>query len=503
MSLVSSLAYAKTCVAKDAGKELEVWAKDQPILAVYAILDEAILNNAWLCVATLLKQPQCQKDVGMPILRQQVWSNNLDAVKHLCKVVNPFCNSTQESAVNYCIKTNNIAMFDLLLEGAKHTINTNELYECDYCNLLETSARSRNIQMFKRLVEYYPQVWEDTNIYHLLGECVENRAFDILSWVMAHTQTSWNDVARLACQFHSAECFQIVKNHLSDQEYSQAILSYCADQGNLDILEIFGLDKNKIQWEPHHIKAIIASGNLQLFQTVVPQRCEYTLCSQDYSNLFQSPNEEKILDFLDWMITQVNPALTESYALSCALSQDKWICAQRLLPVSDPNILPQHVILRMGQSKNLDFVDQMCARVGSHIKQDIFENAALHNNVLLLAHLINEVNPKYNRSESLLVAVSNNCNDAASFLLPYSDVCAHNFRVFQSLSDSESTFSSDFLLQAVAQAVEQDPNGFALWFKKMENSEGKNTIQHALNTLENQKIHAVLAPQSTWKKRKM
>lgn len=507
MDLVSSLSYAKTCVANNAEKDLTVWANKQPIFAVRAILDDAIQNNAWSCVATLLNQPQCEKDVGVSILRQQVWINNVDAVKHLCKVVNPFCNSTnnnlQESPVGYCIKTNNIAMFNMLLEGAKHTINSDELYQWDYCNLLGTAVHKQNIEIFQRLVEYYPTVWEDTNIYQLLSECVQNRAFDILSWVVDQTQSSWDDVVRLACQHHSKECFEIVKKNLSEGEYTAAILSYCADQGNLDILDVFGLDKNNVQWEPRYIRAIIESGNLQLFQSVVPEKCEYTLCPQDYSSLFNNPNEEHVLEFLKWMTTQVDPTLDECYALNAALNRDRWLCAQILLPFSDPNILPQHIVLRISCSKNLDFVDQMCTYVGNHIKQDLFETAASHNNVELLRHLVNDVNPKYNRSESLRSAISSDCKEAAAFLLPHSDVCAQKFTVLNSLSSPESVFSSAFLLQAVSQALSQQPVAFASWFEKLDDMDQKNSIQHALNTLENQAIHAQIAPSSTLKKRKM
>ena len=505
MDTLQSLAHAKTLVDLNRHPDLQKWVEGQSAFAIHAVVEHALEREAWECLSVLFASKKCSKDLACSVLRQQVCANNTVAVQHLAATVDPFNTQTVdnrwvESAIHYCVKTNNQELLSILLDGSTKPRNP-YIEDCDdYAALLVVAASHKNTEMFQYILTHKPNVLDDTNVYNLLRECVLNRSHGIIKILSPDYAEG---MLNIAAEFNSIECLQLLKDYVSEAEFSTAILTYCAQQGDLKILELFDLDKNTMQWGSQHVYAIVEGANLELFHQVVPHKCAYALVPADYSCLFNHTDEEQILVFLKWMVTQVDPKMDDSYAITRAIHQKKWKAFELLLPLSDLNMLPNHVIAEIGDCSNPQLVDRVCAVVGNHIKQDIFEEAASNNNVVLLQHLIEQVNPKYNRSSALERACSNEHVEAATFLLPHSDVTAHDFSILQMIGQNRVVFSPALLLEAVNLVPCDQHSNFMEWLHTRARAPAREAIEHALSTIQNQTLHAHVSATPALKKRKM
>lgn len=507
MNTLQSISYAQKIVDLNQPHDLAQWVAGQNAFAIHAVVDHALKRQAWECLGVLFGSRLCSRFLASHVLRQQVAANNTIAVQHLAATVNPFDGNTVdgrwvESAVLRCVKNNNTTLLKAVLDGSKHTCNPYvEDYE-DYATLLLAAAENNNAEAFEYIIDRQPNVLEQTNMYGLLRECIANRSHDVLQMVLP-LYNSPEELLELAAEFNNSECMHLLKDYVCEEDFSAGILSYCAQQGDLKILELFGIDENDAKWNASHVYAIIESANLDLFKRVVPHKCAYTLTSSDYASLFNNTDEERIMPFLDWMVTQVDPKLEQSQAITQAINRKKWTVVERLLPVSDLNMVPNHVLADIGACPNVQLVDQMCAVIGNHIKQSVFETAAASNNMIVLQHLIDDVNPKFNRSTALDQASCNDHVEAVTFLLTHSDVTAEGFTVFETLAQKSSVFPQSLLIDAINCVPADQQESFTNWLHTRAHENVKSTIEHALNTIQNQSLHAQLPCASALKKRKM
>lgn len=507
MDMQQSLTYAQKLVDNNKSSDLKVWTLNQSEFAVHTVVEYALENHAWESLAVLFVCSSCNKTLASTVLRRMVVSNNLEAVKHLAPVVNPFCTETvderpTESAAKYCLKTNNRKMLNVLLEESKKFQDGGSIYCREYENLLIYAAEYDNAEMFQYLIDRDPDLLDNVAVYNLLSECIVGRSHNVLQLILNHTNYP-DEVLGLAVQHSNIQCMHMVKNQVAEDDFIAAIIEYCAQQGNLNILDVFGLDPYNINWEPQHVHTIIRNGNLDLFHHVVPNKCNYTLSASDYSYLCNNENEDQVLPFLDWMVTQVDPQEEESDALMHALSNKKWKMVERLLPLSDINMVANHYISNLSECPNTNLIDQVCAKVGNHIKQDLFESAAYSNNMVVLKHLINHVNPKYNRSTALENAYSNDNIEATEFLLAHSDISTNNFGLFHALGQKKSVWPTSVVVKALQHIPESQQPQFKEWMASRANTYVQEALQHALNTLERDTIQSALPSATLVKKRKL
>lgn len=508
MDTHQSLTYAQKLVDHKKTADLKVWTLNQSEFAVHTVVEYALKNHAWESLAVLFECSSCNKILAATVLRRMVVSNNIEAVTHLVSTVNPFFTEsvderTTESAVKHCVKTNNRQMLDILLEGGKKFQDTRSRYYREYEGLLFYAAEYDHAEMFQHLIERDSELLNEISIYNLLSECIVGRSYNVLQMVLDHAPSAEDSALELAIQHSNIECMHMVKNSVTEEEFTDALVGYCAQQGDLNILGVFGLDPYNINWDPQHVHTIIRNGNLELFRHVVPHKCSYTLSASDYSYLCNNNDEDRVLPFLDWMVTQVNPQSEESEALMYALSNKKWKMVERLLPLSDVNMVAHHYISNLSECPNTDVIDQVCARVGNHIKQEIFETAAYSNNMVVLQHLINDVNPKYNRSTALENAYSNNSVEAVEFLLAHSDVSANDFALFQNLAQKKSVWPTSVVVKALQNITDSQQPQFKEWMSSRANTYVKEALQHALNTMERDTIQSALTSSTLFKKRKL
>lgn len=507
MDTLQSLAHAKNLVDLNRPHDLQKWVGNgtQTAFTIHAVVEHALEKEAWECLSVLFGSKKCSKILASSVLRQQVCVNNTVAVQYLAATVDPFDTQTVdnrwvESALHYCVKTNNQELLSILFDGSTQPHNPYIEDDEDYAALLVVAASHKNTEMFQYILTRKANILDDTNVYNLLRECVLNRSHGILKILLPDYAEG---VLNVAAEFNSIECLQLLKDYVPEAEFSTAILTYCAQQGDLKILELFDLDESTVHWDSQHVYAIVEGANLELFHQVVPHKCAYTLVAADYSCLFSHNDEERILPFLEWMVTQVDPKIDESYAITRAIHQKKWKAFEMLLPLSDLNMLPNHVIAEIGCCPNPQLVDQVCAVVGNHIKQDIFEEAASNNNVVLLQHFIEQVNPKYNRSSALERACSNEHLEATTFLLPHSDITAQDFSILQMIGQNRYVFSPALLLEAVRSVPSDQHSNLTEWLHNRARTPAKEAIEHVLNTIQNQALHGQLSATPALKKRKM
>lgn len=510
MNLLQSLTYAKTCVDTNDVDALQQWTVTQSSFAVQSTVEYALHTQAWPSAAVLMKSPKYNESSAAHILRQQVFANNITAVQHLSLSANPFHASTaqgsrmEESAMRFCIKTNNTTMLKVLLDGVRERFVENHYrYTSDeYSYLLHAAAQYNNVEICQTLTQYHPPVWEEINDYGLLEECMSSGSFDVAWWLINTRNIDFKEVAQCAIEYDNTVCLQLLKNHLTFDEYCETILLYCEKHSDLELLKVFGLDEKTITWSKKNVPIIIQSGNLELFKKVVPHQFQYTLSASDYQYLCQNSDEDKALPFLRWMIEQVNPLCDNSYALKQSLSNRKWKFVEELLPLSNPNQISSHLIMRAGECPNVNVIQQLCEKVGHHITQDLFEIAASCGNVNVLGHLLPHVNPKYNCSQTLRVAISNGCQKSVKMLLPYSDLISNNFSLLECLCSSDECASPECILQAVSQVRSDNYEKLLEWLPGADD-EVQHAVQHALNTLERDTIQSSLPSATLVKKRKL
>lgn len=507
MDMHQSLAYAQKLVDHKKTADLKAWTLNQSAFSIHTVVEYALKNHAWESLAVLFASSSCNKTLGSTVLRRVVVANNTEAVKHLASTVNPFFTENNnetatESAAKYCVKTNNLKMLTVLLNGSEKFQTTNSVHYNEYENLLSSAAEYDNAEIFQYLIDRDPNLFNEMPIYSLLNECIVGRSYSVLQIVMDRTDCA-ESVLELALQHNNIQCIHMVKSSVSEEEFSTGLVEYCARQGDLNILEAFGLDPYNISWDPHHVHTIIRNGNLDLFHHVVPNKCRYTLSASDYMYLCDNDDEERVLPFLDWMITQINPQAEESVALTHALANKKWKIVERLLPLSDLNMVANHNINNLNECPNTDLIDRVCAKVGNHIKQDLFEAAAYSNNVVVLRHLIDDVNPKYNRSTALENAYSTNNIEATEFLLAHSDVTASDFGLFVAMAQKESVWPTSLIVKAIQHIPVAQEKYFKDWVANHVNASIQERLQHALNVLENETIQNALPSSNFVKKRKL